>query len=567
MQDINPFTAQYLVPPADRISFHGSRANALIDYIISLRKSFVPGRRLDLGIPHRHVDAAAFWKAEFEKSEKEKIKLKNEVFILEHERVKPTSTSTEIDLKYTGKKRKAKGPISNVRAKKQKVEVKEEHERKNIIIDQLEVDLSSSRCLYGRVFGHFLQLNRVDSFKGTVLLRTSYLLKHSAITTLPESSSKVDLVTEFVTAACHLIHGIEVPSDSAKEVVEQPSTKVSLPENGQADQMSKTPQYDTASKLEPLARLFRLLVQNLHGDKSANKITKHEASNIIPAIFSLLKYLIEHVLFLAHTSGARSLHSSATASSKVFRRANGRFALRSAEQALAETPEVPSTPTSPMRSNAREPNILALANLVIHLLSSISSRTDEPDLGLRWSHITESVFKLLISRIASLLSLTVFGASAPIQLFAAPVQLPLLHGDDHERKAREHEAIWLLYLLEGVMPLIPSHTEPARTRARDKNDTCPPPHANEKANQKGAAASAKKILQDTLLRALFGSEAPECEDAFKMRVDLATPLDLPLPPLTSDEGTGTLAGRDSLDDWFKGQMWRIVGWRLLGGGN
>lgn len=398
-------------------------------------------------------------------------------------------------------------------------------------------------------------------YLGTTLLRTYYLLQSLTPEAPLQSASVPHLAIEFVAAARHLISSIELSTLPAQNVDRHCTSGSIQAEVGQVQSISQTMEGNAALELEPFARLFTLVINRLQHIKILDDHTRQYTPCIMLAIFSLFKHLTEHITSLTRKSGALPPSFATTPKTKAFRRVNGRFAPRSKQHSPTQPPE--STPSSGISKgpNPRDPNILALANLFIHMLSNAVGLEDRPELGLHWSHITESIFSLLITRVASFLSLMVFGASSPAELFAAPVQLPLLKASDDKRRAQEHEATWLLYLLEGSLPVMTSNS---KLSAGDDNIRQPSP-SGKKADRKSAVGPAKRKLQNTLLRALFGSSAPDFEDALKMKVDLDVPLDLPFPPVSPHEGHSITDGKDSVSEWFKSEVWRVVGWRLLRG--
>ena len=490
------------------------------------------------------------------------MQLKNRIFVLEHQKVDVLNTAADkIDQKAAGAKRKRNAPAPNARAKKQKTEeTSEEKHEQQVIIERLMFEIPQSGCVYSEVLTCFTLIVEAYSYLGATLLRIYYLLQLSTSDAPPQPASLSQLVIEFAAAARHLISSIELSKKWAQNADRHCTTSQSQAETSQVTPMLRTTEDEAACKLEPLARLFTLVISRLHHIEISDDHTRQDTPSIIPAIFSLFQHLVEHIISLARKSGASSPPSTTIPKTKAFRRVSGRFAPRFMQDPPTQPPASAPASTTLNGTNPRNPNILALANLFIHMLSNIVNIQDKPQLGLLWSHITEYISNLLITRVASFLSLMVFGTSPPTQLFAAPVQLPLLKGSDEERKAQECEATWLLYLLEGSLPLMASQS---KLSAGEDNACQSLSLSEQQANRKIVIGPAKRKLQNTLLCALFGSSAPDFEDALDMRVNLDVPLNLPLPP--HDEGHGAANGKNSMSEWFKSEVWRIVGWRLLRG--
>ena len=359
-----------------------------------------------------------------------------------------------------------------------------------------------------------------------------------------------------MAAARCLVSSIEVSTDTSIHAHGHSVGERSLSDANEAHSLPPSTGYDVASKLEPLARLSTLVISTLQKIEISENHTIQDASSVTLAVFSLFQHLIEHIVSLARHSGALNNPSIVMPKTTAFRHVNGRFATRNKQDLPTQLPGSALSSTMFREREPGNPNILALANLFIFMLSNVITLQDRPHTGLDWSQITESLFNLLITRVSSLLSLMVFGASAPAQPFAAPVQLPLLKGSDEKGRAQEQEAIWLLYLLKGSLPLMTSQPMPSAgtDHAHQPSST---------AHRKSAMGTVKKRLQNTLLRVLFGSSASDFEDALKMKVDLDVPLDLLFSPVAAQNDNGITNEKESVSDWFKSEVWRVVGWKLL----
>ena len=111
------------------------------------------GKRPVIFSPDRHVDAAAFWKSEFEKSEKEKMQFKSRIFVLEHEKGIISNTAIHVaDQEAASVKRKRKASAPNARAKKLKIEKTSAEEREqNIIIERLKFKITTEGCVFCKI--------------------------------------------------------------------------------------------------------------------------------------------------------------------------------------------------------------------------------------------------------------------------------------------------------------------------------------------------------------------------------------------------------------------------------
>ena len=363
-----------------------------------------------------------------------------------------------------------------------------------------------------------------------------------------------DALIDFVAAAGNIIEDIGAPSFPAQWVTHKKGKR--NPADSDHTLQHASEEEDASMNLEPVARLFSFVLYHIKDIDPPIAGDERDSSIIIHPIFTLLRKVFDHIVHLGQSSSGTNPPTSSK--SKTTRRSNGRFATSTSNS--SEPSDVP--PKQAQSLDARDPNILALANLFIHLLSEIAGGSGTSDEDHPWKAVTEGALNLIITRVASTLSKFVFGASAPILPFATPVQLPLLRGDDKERRIQESEAVWLLYLLEGCLPIM----KPASRAARGTKTSAEVSDTRKRPTSTFVSTSMKKKLQDTLLATLFGSSAPQLKDILELPLHLDKPLDLSVPPAAfSGSKKGDDNKAEDTGEWFVGQVWRIVGWRLLNG--
>ena len=115
----------------------------------SLKECIVSGKRVVEKPSDRHVDATAFWKREFEKSEKEKMQLKTKLFLLEHDKENLAVVKMEEASQPSNRKRKAATTSVNARAKRQRVTKASNYDLQcEKIIEDLRRERNHSSSIY-----------------------------------------------------------------------------------------------------------------------------------------------------------------------------------------------------------------------------------------------------------------------------------------------------------------------------------------------------------------------------------------------------------------------------------
>lgn len=121
---------------------------------------------------------------------------------------------------------------------------------------------------------------------------------------------------------------------------------------------------------------------------------------------------------------------------------------------------------------------------------------------------------------------------------------------DESLKQVRLEAPYLISLLDRVMAVAPSYLGAAISVKTGK-----PKQAHNRASMKGAlAVEAKDRLQRTLVSCMFGGSEGMSSDPF------AESLKMP-----EDKGSISMpkVKEAEVQDWFKEEMWRLLGWEIL----
>lgn len=205
--------------------------------------------------------------------------------------------------------------------------------------------------------------------------------------------------------------------------------------------------------------------------------------------------------------------------------------------------------------------VMKLCRLVLRLVTSLDLRR-APD-----QKILDGFLYFLLGRVGTILRLFVFGPDSNEILNPNEIRHPNHENEtlklpsisyDEERKSAEAQAPYLIYMLARIVPFAEEHRMYTTTHA--VQDSQPSTLALKAARLSHPAFAT---LQSTLLAAVFG---PMSSAEFEDR--LASPL---LNDLDTDSRPGTEFDTASLDtaecmaDWFKAEVWRVLGWDVLGG--
>ena len=116
------------------------------------------------------------------------------------------------------------------------------------------------------------------------------------------------------------------------------------------------------------------------------------------------------------------------------------------------------------------------------------------------------------------------------------------HSGHREGTEVEAQAPYLIWILERTQPFLSQQSN--ITNTSDPNSI---------AEVESAASSARTKLQYTLLKAMFGDQAS---------LDYGPSLEPPKAPTASELPTVDVPEAD-VKDWFKHEVWRLVGWDIL----
>ena len=199
--------------------------------------------------------------------------------------------------------------------------------------------------------------------------------------------------------------------------------------------------------------------------------------------------------------------------------------------------------------------VMKFCQLLLRLVTSVDLRraTDQK--------IWDGFLYFLLDHVGTILRLFVFGPDSseipsPNHEGQALKGTPITY--DEEKRIAEVQAPYLVYILARIIPLAEEHRKyTVRHAVKAPRLSISTP--------KGARLShpAFATLQSTLLASVFGP---------KSSTEFVDGLAFPLPnDQDADAGSGFESGATRLDtadcvaDWFKAEVWRVLGWEVLSG--
>lgn len=193
------------------------------------------------------------------------------------------------------------------------------------------------------------------------------------------------------------------------------------------------------------------------------------------------------------------------------------------------------------------------------LLLTLASKLDIK----RSSHneILEGLLYFLISRVGAALKIFVFENDYPEDFLGVPgsgSQVTAIHPDyEQDRRNAKTQAAYLVHLLDRLILL---GREGSGNAGHSSSPTLAIPPSG--IAQQKLAKIPSSALQDTLLHVIFGASAEP--------TDFPDALIPPTPPeenLRHDTADNLLRESEErgVEDWFKREVWRVLGWDVLGG--
>ena len=201
-------------------------------------------------------------------------------------------------------------------------------------------------------------------------------------------------------------------------------------------------------------------------------------------------------------------------------------------------PELPTPPLQPLDSN-----IFNLCKLTISMMRNLDTR--------KATHmkIMEGFIFLLFERIGKGLKRFVFESNEETTsqdtTCSSDADNPLFPAYDHsgaEEAATKAQAPYLIWILDRVQSFVSQPNSQTVSEAAEPN-----PSSN------NLAAIARNKLQYTLLKSVFGDQAPEGYEGA---------IESPHAPVDAElQKLGNV--KIEVEDWYKHEVWRLLGWDVL----
>lgn len=362
------------------------------------------------------------------------------------------------------------------------------------------------------------------------------------------SQTKVEFKV-LATVLCQVSSDIRRIISSVKSAQSHESTKNLGRNRTTRNQQQNTTQAPSSvdqeldTKLASIARVFPYLLKAL--DK-ANQTAQDRGrqGHVIYSYIEILRDLLAQICILA-------VSQDRTKNPGPRRSANGRF-----------TPNPSRNPASALPPSPPDKTALKLSNLLLALTSALDTAIAADNA------ILEGFLFFLLTRVGAALKVFVFGSDCDDFLSPSPSIEAKAASFEQDEKEAEAQAPYLVYLLDRLIPLAPLGSHP-RSRVSSISLTPPPappttPPAPRVAPQHSLTKLPATALQSTLLHAVFRSRAEASEFAE------ALPPPLPTEELLDAEYSQHMLGQENagggaVADWFKMEVWRIVGWNVLSG--
>lgn len=306
-------------------------------------------------------------------------------------------------------------------------------------------------------------------------------------------------------------------------------------------QVSSSVDQELDMKLASIARIFPYLLESL--DK-ANQTSEGRGlqGQVIYNYIEIFRDLLAHICTLSASQDEEK-------DSGPCRSAKGRFT-RTARRNSA----------SPLSSSSPDKTALKLCNLLLALTSTLETANAAENA------ILEGVLFFLLTRVGTALKFFVFGSDCEDFPSSKP-RIETNANFEHDEKRTEAHAPFLVYLLDRLIPLAPLRSHQC-SRVSSISLTPPPqppitPTPAPRIAQHSLTKLPTTALQATLLHTVFNSSAKAGE--FSEALTQPLPTEELLCADYAEHIVGKPKGGGAVGDWFKMEVWRIVGWNVLSG--
>ncbi|PGH19413.1 hypothetical protein AJ80_03913 [Polytolypa hystricis UAMH7299] len=492
--------------------------NRNLDYILSIREHIRNGRNAEsTSTPEKHLDSITFWRQAYEKSEATQTKLldkiyeleqRNEALLLKARHENGTSSTTSVPAK-----RKTKTDFTPpMSVSPQKRAKGASHGKTNAVatgqgtvMSVLGVGFEVSERLTASFMRHFHSLQKL-------------LQKR-----LDQDSLAVASVEVCKAAETMIRSGVESTSSRKYPTAKNAALKPREPELEEI--------------LTVTGRCYPFLLQAIKKLSSSDQAINSKGL-VTYHIVQLFRVCLEELHQYALSMAKRSLNREKESRGK-----------------RAKTKSTLKAPQGPEALAVGNENVLSsFSHLLASMILSLNtSRRDHHD-------ILEGFLLFFIEHVGKTLGMFVFHElhSNPELRLDSPNLPPLASLPAHrEAAASERAAGWeckhLVWILERVMSFVDKH----QTSTPEPSQQDVPTTAMVSSQGYSLLEDARHKLQNTLLKAVFGTDDPEFKNSLDFPCEPPDYLrDKPLLPLPPSK-------KEDASQWFTQEVWRLLGWDVL----
>lgn len=498
------------------------------EYIEALQACVTHGPRQDHAANARcHVDTSALWHEQYKKSEESQIQLRTRISELESLHAAATAEIASKQMKQQKRKRRTKAPeptLDTDSRKRSRLPALNPVFQSYSSALNLSVNEPGTSLVYeGRYRTRCRRVYELNCI-GSNLPEHFYTLQKLASARTPCAYSlaiALSQVSSDIRLILSSIRGSQHP-----DVVAISNVTTRSQERNFCQAFGKTEQ-ELETRLVAIGCIFPSLLNAL----SQLKEVGHGAlaqPRVIHGIIGLLRDLLERLLSLAAGINKNSL---------------------SLEDQTGKKRKLKTSSSVP------DDTVMRLCRLTIGLVTSLDSHraTDQ--------EILDGFLYFLLGHVGAMLKLFVFGPDSNEILCPNPERQTLKVSSssyDEERKTAEAQAPYLVYLLERIAPL----AEGYRT-CTTRHSTRAPQLSVPSAKPARLFCSASTTLQSTLLAAVFGPQN-SAEFVEGLAYPLLDNVDSDAHLVLQPDAAG-LETSECMTDWFKAEVWRVLGWEILSG--
>ncbi|KAI9718385.1 MAG: hypothetical protein M1812_004106 [Candelaria pacifica] len=490
------------------------------------------GRRQEVnGSIDRHVDGAAFWRKSYDKAEIAQAELRAKIHELERRnevlssKLKPPEAAS-INSITQGKRKRGNEESADAAAenpaKQANPSCREDGSLVHLPVGQLE--LSSPLAYAGSYMLLTYQLHsqlRRRKFNpselSSILIHLASSMYAVALATCEKYRDRVTLTTPNTSAPARSPH------------VDRISSMLQL-------------HHETTSTFRALERTFCHLLEGL--DKMTKDLVGKRSQGLL--VYNFVKLFAD--VFALISTMSLCLAEQQMAIEKQRPRKRTQKGNKHAKEPISNS-RLPSTEDD-IRSH--------ISRLVIAMITEL-----QPAQAAHCD-ILEGFLYVLLNRTGQVLDKFVFKEPEGEDLSSQPRNLPSRaigqdQANEAQQRANRGESCHLVWILESSLASVQQNPPGDCAQARDPSKDLRNSMDRIKSARGGLVSKellperAKTRLQNTLLRGMFGDDGKRFHDCFRKPTNSK-----PIPKMPTITRDG-----DDTEDWFKGQIWRLLGWEIL----